>query len=196
MNYPLHIRFKLAAIASQISVKDNAGSELFYVKQKLFKLKENVSVFRDSSQSQLLCTIKADRVIDFSPLFTLYDAREQPIGSIKRQGVASLWQARYELSLNGQPFALVREASPWTKVWDGLFGSIPFVGVFSGYVFQPKYIVEAPGGQRLALLEKKPALFEGVFELTADSLAALDETSQHYTAVLLMMVTLMERTRS
>lgn len=197
MRYPLHIRFKLLAIASQILVRDADGQVLFYVHQKLFKLKENIQIYRDSTKSELLFTVKADRIIDFSPIYTLYDNGEQAIGSIKRHGAASLWRARYDLNLHDQPFALVHESSPWIKVWDGLFGSIPFVGLLGGYVFHPKYIVESPAGQQLAVLEKKPALFEGVFEIQASaSLTEMDQESQQHAAVLLMVVTLLERTRS
>jgi uncharacterized protein YxjI len=197
MQYPLHIRFKLLAIASQISVRDAAGNELFYVHQKLLKLKENVLIYGDSTKSRQLFSVKADRVIDFSPEYTLYDADGQPVGSIKRHGMTSLWRARYDITLHGQLFARVREANPLVRVWDGLFGSIPFVGLFSGYVFQPKYVVESSAGEQLAVLEKKPALFEGIFELQAgNNLAEMDQRTQQYAAVLLMIVTLMERTRS
>ena len=64
MNYPLKLSFKLLAIASQIYVRDANGNLLGYVKQKLFKLKENIDVFADEGQTQLLFNIKADRMLD------------------------------------------------------------------------------------------------------------------------------------
>ncbi len=64
--YPIKMTFKILALAPQIYVTDAAGNSVFYVKQKLFKLKENIQVFRDESQSQLLFTIQADRIIDWS----------------------------------------------------------------------------------------------------------------------------------
>lgn len=195
MRYPIQLRFKLLALASQISARDADGNELFYVHQKILKLKEDVSVYRDSTKTQQIFSIKADRVIDFSPLFTLYDPSNTSVATIKRQGMRSIWRTRYELTLYGQPFATVRESNPWTKVWDGLFGSIPFVGMFAGYVFHPKYILEDTRGQQLGLLEKKPAFFEGVFELNGDLLATADEKIQNYAALLLMVVVLLERAR-
>ena len=66
MNYPLTMSFKILAVAPQIFIKDATGQEVMYVKQKLFKLKEAIQVFSDQSQSQLLYTINADRVLDFS----------------------------------------------------------------------------------------------------------------------------------
>jgi uncharacterized protein YxjI len=66
MNYPIHFSFKILAIASQIYIRDSSGNLLAYVKQKLFKLKEDINVFGDEGQTQLLYNIKADRVLDFS----------------------------------------------------------------------------------------------------------------------------------
>lgn len=195
MQFPLDIRFKIIALASQIYVRDNSGNDIFYVKQKMFKLKENIEIYSDSSKSQLQYVIKADRVIDFSPVFTLYDNKDGVIGSVKRHGAASLWRARYTLELDGKELGTVQETNGWVKVWDGLFGELPIVGMLSGYVFHPKYNLSAPDGTLLAELAKQPALFEGVYKLNAFRLSEMDETSQRHAAALLMMVTLMERTR-
>jgi uncharacterized protein YxjI len=196
MQYPLNINFKIAAFASQIKVFDSSGKELFYVKQKLFKLKENINVYSDSSQSQLLYTIKADRVIDFSPEYTMAGPDGQAIGTIKRHGAKSMWKASYTIELGGQPLANVSEESALVRFFDNLMVQIPIVSLLSGYVFQPKYLVSAPDGQELAVLEKKPAFLEGKFELAAKQLSAMDEASQSHLAVLLMVVTLLERMRA
>ena len=39
MRFPLDLRFKIVAIAPQISVTDASGALLLYVKQKAFRLK-------------------------------------------------------------------------------------------------------------------------------------------------------------
>ncbi len=62
MNYPIDFSFKLLALASQIYVRDASGNMLGYVKQKLFKLKEDINIFADESQTKQLFNIKADRV--------------------------------------------------------------------------------------------------------------------------------------
>ena len=73
MNYPITLTFKLLALASQIYVRDANGNLLGYVKQKLLKLKEDINVFADENQTQLLFNIKADRVIDFSARYNFTD---------------------------------------------------------------------------------------------------------------------------
>jgi len=195
MNYPLTIRFKLAAISSQISVRDATDKELFYVKQKMFKLKENIQIFRDSSKQEQLFTIQADRVIDFSPKLTLTAANGAVLGSVKRNGRASIWKASYDIELGGQPVAHIKELNPWVKVLDALLSQLPFIGLFTGHILHPKYSVTSSQGTELAVLEKKPAFFEGVFALNDVGLRTLDETNQYYLTVLLMVTTLMERNR-
>jgi len=74
MQYPITLRFKLFSLAQQISARDAGGAELLYIRQKMFKFKEQVDVFRDSSQKQLLFRIAADRMIDFSANYSFTDA--------------------------------------------------------------------------------------------------------------------------
>jgi hypothetical protein len=73
MNYPLNFRFKLLALAPQIFVEDSGKQTVCYVKQKLFKLKEKVSVFRNDAMNDLVATIEADRIIDWSAKYTFTD---------------------------------------------------------------------------------------------------------------------------
>ena len=54
MEFPLRFRFKLIALAPQIFVTDAAGNTISYIKQKLFRLKEKIEVFSDSSRKQML----------------------------------------------------------------------------------------------------------------------------------------------
>ncbi len=97
LNYPLDISFKVVALAPQISVTDASGNLVFYVKQKLFKLKEAVTVFADAQQTQPLYTMNADRVLDFSARYNFADLQGMPLGAVKRHGMKSLWKARYDI---------------------------------------------------------------------------------------------------
>lgn len=194
MNYPLELSFKLLAIASQIYIRDPDGSLLGYVKQKLFKLKEDINIFADESQTQLLYNIKADRVIDFSARYNFTDAQGSHIGSIKRQGMRSLWRANYEISdAAGNQVMKINEENGWIKVIDALIGEVPVIGMFTGYFFNPSYIVSRTNETPVARLQKRPAFFEGKFQLSA-----LDQLSpEEEVRVLLgaLSMTLLERAR-
>lgn len=194
MNYPLQLSFKLLAIASQIYVRDANGQLLGYVKQKLFKFKEDINVFADEAQTQHLYNIKADRVIDFSAKYNFTASNGQPLGSIKRKGMRSILKANYEVydERDAQVY-FIHEENAWIKVVDSLLGEIPVLGMFSGYLFNPAYVVERMDGSQVARLAKQPAFFEGVFQLEPKSQIAPEEEARMLLAVLAM--TLLERAR-
>ena len=192
MDYPLNLRFKRFTLAPQISVTDATGKLVLYVKQKAFKLKEAVTVFADAEQKQALYTINADRVMDFSARYNISDTSGQVLGSMGRQGMRSLWKAHYDVAQGGQTVFSIREANPWVKVVDGLVGEIPIIGLFTGYMFHPAYLVSRPDGTVVMRLEKKPALTEGRY--TIENLAARED-EERLVVLSLMMLTLLERDR-
>lgn len=194
MNYPLQLSFKLLALASQIYVRDANGQLIGYVKQKLFKFKEDINVFADEDQTQHLYNIKADRVIDFSARYNFTASNGQPLGSIKRRGMRSILKANYEVYDERETQVYqIHEENAWIKVIDSLIGEIPILGMFSGYLFNPAYIVERMDGSQVARIAKQPAFFEGVFQLEPRSQIAPEEEARVLLAVLTM--TLLERSR-
>lgn len=194
MNYPLKLSFKLLALASQIYIRDANGQLMGYVKQKLLKLKEDINVFADEQQTHLLYNIKADRVIDFSARYNFTDAQGRQIGSIKRQGMRSILKAHYEIfDPNGVQVLQIHEENAWVKVLDALLGELPIVGMFSGYLFNPAYIVSRMDNAPVARLQKEPAFFEGIFQLQPLTQIAGDEEVRLLLGVLTM--TLLERSR-
>lgn len=194
MRYPLKLRFKLAAIASQIYATDADGNSIFYVKQKLFKLKEDIEIFTDSSKTNKLYNVKADRVIDFSPTFTLYDASGVAVGAVKRNGGASIWKANYTLQ-TGPVQVTISELNPFAKVMDAILSQVPFLGLISGYIFQPKYGIVDQSNNQVGQLDKLPAFFEGLYQLDSTAITTVDETTQRNFAALMMVVVLRERLR-
>jgi hypothetical protein len=193
MNFPLNFSFKIVAIAPQISVTDAAGNLVLYIKQKAFKLKEAVTVFGDVGQTTPLYTMSADRVIDFSATYHIADMQGRPIGAVKRQGMRSLWKAHYDILENGVPKFTVREENGWVKVLDGLLGEIPIVGMFTGYFFNPSYLVTRGDGAPMIRITKQPAFFEGKFKV--DQLAPLDPMDEARIVLGLTMILLLERSR-
>lgn len=194
MNYPIELSFKILAIASQIYVRDANGSLIGYVKQKLFKLKEDINVFADEGQTQHLYNIKADRVIDFSAKYNFTDAQGRSIGSIRRKGMRSIFKANYEIfDASGNHVMHINEENGWIKVIDAVAGELPIVGMFTGYFFNPSYLVSRMDNAPVARLQKQPAFFEGKFQLTPLTQLAGDEES--LVVLSLLTMTLLERAR-
>lgn len=193
MRYPLSLSFKLFAFAPQITVRDAAGELRMYVKQKAFKLKEQVTVFADEQQTRPLYYLQADRVWDFRARYHFTDTAGNYIASVKRQGARSIWRARYDIEVNGQVMLTIQEENPWIKVADALFTELPVVGMFAGYVFNPSYSVTAPDGIVLMRLVKEPAFFEGKFRV--EEIVDLPEHDEVRIVLSLMMMLLLERRR-
>ncbi len=193
MQYPLDLSFKIMALAPQISVTDASDGLVFYVKQKLFKLKEEITVFADAQQTQPLYKINADRVLDFSARYHFTDVNGTDLGSVKREGMRSLWRAHYDIFEGDALVMTIREENPWVKVLDGLFGQIPFIGMFSGYLLHPAFLVSRTDGTVVMRLKKQPAFLEGKF--TIEKQAELDEGRETRVLLSLLMMLLLERSR-
>jgi uncharacterized protein YxjI len=194
MNYPIDLTFKLLALASQIYIRDANGQLVGYVKQKLLKLKEDINVFADEGQTQHLFNIKADRILDFSANYRFTSSSGQPIGSIRRRGMRSIFKANYEIfDAAGNQVMSIHEENAWIKVGNALIGELPIIGMFTGYFLNPAYIVSRMDGSPVARLAKQPAFFEGKFQLTPTAPVAAEDETIVLLSVLTM--TLLERMR-
>ncbi len=194
LHYPLTIKFKLAVLNPQFSVVDLQGRPVAYVKQKAFKLKEDISVFRSEAQTELQYRIKADRWLDYNASYSFLDANGKECGRLLRKGARSLWKAEYELfDEQGKPDLVIKEDNGWVKVLDGLLGEIPILGLFTGYFLNPRYNITRPDGTLVAVFHKKPDLISRSFEL--EKKAGFEEGEETRLVLGTMMMVLLERAR-
>jgi hypothetical protein len=194
--YPLQMSFKILAFGPQIFIRDASEQEIFYVHQKAFKLKEDVAVYSNSSKSNQIFRIQADRILDISAEYTLTDVAGSSIGKIKREGMKSFWKASYIImDSTGQMTHHVKEDDPWIKVIDSVVSSIPFVGFLSAFLFHPSYTIYQAGSETPVLrVKKQAALFEGKFSI--ESLAEIaDPVAENRILLGVMMMALLERAR-
>lgn len=195
LNFPLDLSFKIISLGPQMAITDAGGNLVFYVKQKIFKLKEAVTVFADREQTQPLYTINADRIIDFSARYHFADTAGNPLGAVKRKGMRSLWRAQFEIYQGDeeQPSLSITEESVAVRMADGCLNSIPIVSLFTGYFLHPAYLVTRNDGAVVMKIQKQPAFFEGKFKI--ERLLSLDELEEQRILLSIMMMTLLERTR-
>ena len=197
ISFPLDFRFRLLTISPQVAVTDPSGAEVCYIKQKAFRLRESVTVFRDSKQAAVLGKIEADRIFDWSARYTFSDAQGLPFGAVSRRGARSLWRAHYEIYERAdakEPAMSIREENVWTRVLDGFLSEIPILGLFTGYLFHPSYAVTTTDGKIVARLRKRAAFLEGRF--TLDKLAELQPEQELEILLSCLMMLLLERHRS
>lgn len=79
--------FKLVGAA--FHVYDASGNVVAYCKQKAFKLREDLQLFTDESQSTPLLRLQARQVIDFGATYDVSLPDGTMIGSLRRKGLKS-----------------------------------------------------------------------------------------------------------
>jgi hypothetical protein len=88
----------------------------------------------------------------------------------------------------------IREENPWVKLFDGLVGQLPIIGMFTGYLLHPAYgVIETATGKVALRAIKRPALFEGLYRVEQSS--GLSEDDERLALLALLMMLLLERQR-
>ena len=98
--FPLSFVFKIHTPSNDFSVYDAHGRETAYTRQKMFRLAEQIEVFRNSMRDSLLYRISADRIIDFNACYRIMSVEGEggiEIGSVRRKGIRSLWRISYRI---------------------------------------------------------------------------------------------------
>ncbi|WP_350291927.1 hypothetical protein [uncultured Croceitalea sp.] len=194
LNFPISFDFNISTISNDFTARDAQGKVIAYVRQKMFKLKEDIEVFADDSRAQVNYNIKADKWIDFSTAYSFTDSKGKELGKVARKGWASLWKANYDIiDQHQKPQYKIREENAWVKVADGVLGQIPILSIFTGYLFNPSYIVLDAKEQIVVRLKKEASFFGRKF--TISQVKPTDADDDHRIMLSLMMLVLLERRR-
>ncbi|MHB1390998.1 MAG: hypothetical protein ACYCXF_07185 [Thermoleophilia bacterium] len=109
---PLKIRRKsLAKIGHEVFISDQSDNLLLWVKQKGFKLKEDIRVFSDESKSEERLVITARKIMDFNAAFDVMDpATGEKVGGFRRQGWSSMIKDEWQiLDVNDNQIGAIHE---------------------------------------------------------------------------------------
>ncbi|MFM9422396.1 MAG: hypothetical protein RIR06_857 [Bacteroidota bacterium] len=194
MQFPLHFKFKITTLANDFTVQDNNGNTVAYVRQKMFKFVDEIMVYSNESKSELLYTIKANKWIDFNAAYAFTNSEGNELGKVARRGWASIWKARYEIyNEANENNLIIQEENPWVKVGDALLSEIPILGLLTGYLFNPAYVVKDQNDQVIYRLKKEASFFGRKFSL--QRLSDQSETTDLQATLSLMMMILLERRR-
>ena len=194
LQYPLFLKFKITTLASDFTITDSNENSLAYVRQKMFKLKEDVVVFNNESKSQENFRIRANQWIDFNASYAITDSFGKNLGKIARKGMRSIWKATYNIfDQNDTQKYKVQEENAWVKVLDGMVGEIPIIGMFTGYFLNPSYIVHDNNGKEIYRLKKMPSFFGRKFQL--DQINDIPDHEETLVVLSLMMMVLLERAK-
>ncbi len=126
------IEQKITAFANQYRVYDpDAGADkgllLAFAHQKRLAFREEVKFYREESQTNLIFSIKAEKVMDIHGRFFVKDENDQQVGVIQKDFKASLLHSTYDLMDSAEnKVAIVQERSMFTAVFRRLWGFIPY----------------------------------------------------------------------
>ena len=195
LNYPLDFKFKITTLSSDFNITNRHGNYVAYVREKMFKLKEDVIVFNDESKSQELFRIKADRWLDFNASYSMTDlSTHKNLGRLARKGMRSIWKSQYDIIDENEKIKFqINEDNAWIKIWDSFVGEIPIIGMFTGYFLNPSYTVKDASGKEYFKLKKMPSLIGRRFQL--DRLIDIDDEDESLVILSFLMMVLLERER-
>lgn len=92
-------------------VYDEYGSIIGYCKQKAFKLKEDIKLYTGEDMGELLLSLQAQSIIDFSSTYLVQLPDGSLLGSLRRKGMKSSFIRDEWLIFDndGQELAMIRE---------------------------------------------------------------------------------------
>lgn len=194
IQFPVNFKFKISSLANDFTATDATGKTVAYVRQKMFKLKEDIQIYNDETKSKVQYSIKADRWLDFSAAYAFYDENGNEFGKIARKGWRSIWKAQYEIIDQFQkPQYTINEGSAWVRVLDSILGQIPILSMLTGYLFNPSYHLTNKNQKEIITLKKLPSFFGRNFEVS--KIGELDSDDDDRVMLGLMMMILLERRR-
>jgi len=194
LSYPVTATFSILSIGQTVRITDALGSLILYVKQKAFRLKADVVVFADESQTQAVYRIRGDRMMG-SVKYAVSNADGRPVGTLQRQWGSFLWSATYRVfDANDVELGTIRQQNPWVRVLHGLVEEIPIVGVVAQIFVNPTYVVEVPAGTTVMRLVKKASFTSRTFVI--ESVASLRPDTEEIVLPAVITFALMERARA
>ena len=194
LQFPIDFEFKIGTFANDFTATDLSGRTIAYVRQKMFKLKEDIQIFSDENRTKVNYTIKADRWLDFSAAYSFYDSDGSVLGKIARKGWRSLWKAKYEIiDQHDQLQYSVSEENGMVKVFDSILGQVPILNMFTGYFFNPSYLVTDTKEKPIVRMKKEASFWGRKFQLT--KVGSMDSDDDDRVMLGLMMMLLLERQR-
>lgn len=131
-NNQYYIRRKIFSFLGQkFYIYDKNDAMVGFVKQKAFKLKEDIRVFETPDCQRELLVIQARQIVDFSAAYDIYDpVNREKVGALRRQGLKSTffkdsWEV---LDENDNPVGKIEElggALATLRKWIEILSIIP-----------------------------------------------------------------------
>jgi uncharacterized protein YxjI len=157
--------FKLLGAGFHIYHPD--GSLAGYCKQKAFRLREDLRIYKDEAQTQELLRIHTEQVLDFGATYQVFLPTGECIGAFRRKALKSFLRDSWDaLDAQGNPIGTIREDSAWKAI-------VRRAHDLTAALMPQKFIVADLNGRPVAIYRTHLTVF--VHKL---SVAILDEDDQ------------------
>lgn len=121
------------------------GSLAGYCKQKAFRLREDLRVYKDDAQTQELLRIHTDRIIDVSATYQVLLPSGECIGAFRQHGIRGIFKDKWDaLSPTGDRIGSIDEESAWKATLRRLHEA-------TAMLLPQKYIVTDTAGKPVAI---------------------------------------------
>lgn len=147
---------KFWAVAGQVHVFDENNSLVCYVRQKILKLKEDITVYNDEKMTEPVLSIKARQVVDFAAAYDVLDVLTgEKVGALKRKGWKSLLKDSWILmDAADNEIGNLGEESSGGALASRIINLIP-----------QKYIMQTSGGSTIARFDQQFAIAVHKFDI-------------------------------
>ncbi len=129
----------LKIFGAQIDITDPANNQLVgFIKMKAWKLREDIRIYSDKTESQELLSIHARQIIDFSATYDVTDTTTGEIlFAIKSKGLKSTFVRDHWkiVDTSDAPIGVLQETSSGLALARRYLGIIPIVGELIDLVF-------------------------------------------------------------
>ncbi len=105
------LRRQVLALTGRFRVYGPRGDLVLFSEQRMFRLKEDIRLYRDESKTAELLRIQARQILDFSAAYDVVDTTSGiAVGALRRRGWQSLVRDAWEVyDAGGQPIGTLRE---------------------------------------------------------------------------------------
>lgn len=164
--------FKL--LGAGFHIEDERGQRIGYCRQKAFRLREDIRICTDESQSTELVRLAARSILDFSTTYDVFLPDGTSVGSLRRKGMASTflrdsWRVFNE---QGQQIGVILEDSMGKALARRFLPVMSIILPQQFLVHRTSTDAPQPGSQPVAVFKQRFTVF--VYTMDIDVLVDND----------------------
>lgn len=179
LHHQFLLKRQVLALTGTFRIFSPTGELLFYSRQKMFRLKEDIRVFTDEACTRQVLQINARQVIDFSATYDVTDVSAGVlVGAVQRKGWRSLARDEWHfLSPIGAPIGMMQEDSLQRALLRRLL---------LGSLLPLRYQITSAAGEEVGTIQQRFNLLRFELELNLSGMGSQLDPRLAIAAILLL----------